>query len=88
VAPSTPTGEPLYIEQPCASYHECPVVCRKIHRPFIFDEVIHIVAMLVEGVRDQAMDIVNLKISKVDGLAGDPDLIDQKMRTRMPVLKP
>jgi len=44
--------------------------------------------MLVEGVRDQAMDIVNLKISKVDGLAGDPDLIDQKMRTRMPVLKP
>jgi L-alanine-DL-glutamate epimerase-like enolase superfamily enzyme len=58
----------VYIEQPCASYQECLVVRRKTRRPFILDEVVDSVAMVVQGVCDQAMDIINLKISKVGGL--------------------
>jgi L-alanine-DL-glutamate epimerase-like enolase superfamily enzyme len=58
----------VYIEQPCASYAECLVVRRHTNRPFILDEVVDGLAMVVEGVRDQAMDVINLKISKVGGL--------------------
>jgi len=58
----------VYIEQPCASYHECLAVRRHTGRPFILDEMVDSIAMLVEGVRDQAMDVINLKISKVGGL--------------------
>ncbi|HUI54939.1 MAG TPA: cis-3-hydroxy-L-proline dehydratase [Bryobacteraceae bacterium] len=58
----------VYIEQPCASYEECLVVRRHTNRPFILDEVIDSLGMVVEGVRDHAMDIINLKISKVGGL--------------------
>jgi L-alanine-DL-glutamate epimerase-like enolase superfamily enzyme len=58
----------VYIEQPCASYQECLAVRRHTNRPFILDEVVDSVGMLVEGARDQAMDVINLKISKVGGL--------------------
>jgi L-alanine-DL-glutamate epimerase-like enolase superfamily enzyme len=58
----------VYIEQPCASYAECLVVRRHTNRPFVLDEVVDSLAMVVEGVRDQAMDVINLKISKVGGL--------------------
>jgi L-alanine-DL-glutamate epimerase-like enolase superfamily enzyme len=58
----------VYIEQPCASYAECLVVRRHTDRPFVLDEVVDSLAMVVEGVRDQAMDVINLKISKVGGL--------------------
>ena len=58
----------VYLEQPCKSYAECLVVRRHTNRPFILDEVIDSLAMVVRGVRDQAMDVINLKISKVGGL--------------------
>jgi cis-L-3-hydroxyproline dehydratase len=58
----------VYIEQPCASYQECLAVRRHTNRPFILDEVVDSIGMVVEGVRDQAMDVINLKISKVGGL--------------------
>jgi cis-L-3-hydroxyproline dehydratase len=58
----------VYIEQPCASYAECLVVRRHTDRPFVLDEVVDSVEMVVEGARDQAMDVINLKISKVGGL--------------------
>ena len=58
----------VYLEQPCASYAECLVVRRHTNRPFVLDEVVDSLAMVVEGVRDQAMDVINLKISKVGGL--------------------
>jgi L-alanine-DL-glutamate epimerase-like enolase superfamily enzyme len=58
----------VYIEQPCASYEECLVIRRHTDRPFILDEVIDSLQMVVQGVRDQAMDLINLKISKVGGL--------------------
>ena len=56
------------IEQPCASYEECLVVRRHTDRPFILDEVIDHIGMVVRGTGDGAMDVVNLKISKVGGL--------------------
>jgi L-alanine-DL-glutamate epimerase-like enolase superfamily enzyme len=58
----------VYLEQPCASYEQCLVVRRHTNRPFILDEVIDSLSTVVEGVRDQAMDVINLKISKVGGL--------------------
>jgi cis-L-3-hydroxyproline dehydratase len=58
----------VYIEQPCASYEECLAIRRHTDRPFILDEVIDSLSCVVEGVRDQAMDVINLKISKVGGL--------------------
>jgi L-alanine-DL-glutamate epimerase-like enolase superfamily enzyme len=58
----------VYIEQPCFSYEECLAVRRKTARPFVLDEVIDDLHMVVRGFADQAMDVINLKISKVGGL--------------------
>jgi len=58
----------VYIEQPCMSYEECLAVRRHTDRPFVLDEVVDGIGMVVRGVADQAMDVINLKISKVGGL--------------------
>ena len=58
----------VYIEQPCFSYEECLAVRRQTARPFVLDEVIDDLHMVVRGFADQAMDVINLKISKVGGL--------------------
>ena len=58
----------VYLEQPCLSYRECLVVRRHTNRPFVLDEVVDNLEMVVQGVADQAMDVINLKISKVGGL--------------------
>lgn len=58
----------VYIEQPCLSYEECLSVRRATNHPFVLDEVVDNVGMLVRGHADRAMDVVNLKISKLGGL--------------------
>ena len=58
----------VYIEQPCLTYEQCLAVRRHTSRPFVLDEVVDGVDMVVRGVADQAMDVINLKISKVGGL--------------------
>jgi L-alanine-DL-glutamate epimerase-like enolase superfamily enzyme len=58
----------VYIEQPCMSYEECLAVRHHTNRPFVLDEVIDDIGMVVRGFNDQAMDVINLKISKVGGL--------------------
>lgn len=58
----------VYIEQPCATYHECLAVRRQCTHPFILDETIDHIGMLLRGRADLAMDVVNLKISKFGGL--------------------
>lgn len=58
----------VYIEQPCASYEECLSVRRHCDHPFVLDEVINDVPTLVRAHADAAMDVVNLKISKLGGL--------------------
>ncbi|NNE99347.1 MAG: mandelate racemase/muconate lactonizing enzyme family protein, partial [Pyrinomonadaceae bacterium] len=59
----------VYIEQPCASYESCLAVRRRTSRPFILDESIMGFDSLLRGIADEAMDIINLKISKVGGLS-------------------
>jgi cis-L-3-hydroxyproline dehydratase len=58
----------VYIEQPCLHYEECLAVRRHTNRPFVLDEVIDDVHMVLRGYADKAMDVINLKISKVGGL--------------------
>lgn len=58
----------VYMEQPCMTYEECLSVRRRIDRPFILDEVIGGVDSLSRALADDAMDVINLKISKVGGL--------------------
>jgi cis-L-3-hydroxyproline dehydratase len=58
----------VYIEQPCFSYEECLAIRRRTDHPFVLDEVIDGIDVLVKGHADGAMDVVNLKISKLGGL--------------------
>jgi L-alanine-DL-glutamate epimerase-like enolase superfamily enzyme len=50
------------------TYEQCLAVRRHTNRPFVLDEVVDGVDMVVRGIADQAMDVINLKISKVGGL--------------------
>ena len=58
----------VYIEQPCLSYQECLAIRRHCNHPFVLDEVVDGVDMLIQGKKDLAMDVVNIKISKFGGL--------------------
>ena len=58
----------VYIEQPCESYRECLAIRRRTDHPFVMDENIDHLSMLLQGHADQAMDVVNLKISKLGGI--------------------
>lgn len=58
----------VYIEQPCLTYEECLSVRRHTDHPFVLDENIDSLEMLLRGKADLAMDVVNLKISKLGGL--------------------
>jgi L-alanine-DL-glutamate epimerase-like enolase superfamily enzyme len=58
----------VYIEQPCMTYEECLAIRRRTARPFILDEVIDGIGPVLHGFQDRAMDVINLKISKVGGL--------------------
>jgi len=58
----------VYIEQPCRTYEENLTIRRRTDLPFIIDENIDSLAPLLRGHADGAMDVVNLKISKLGGL--------------------
>jgi L-alanine-DL-glutamate epimerase-like enolase superfamily enzyme len=58
----------VYIEQPCPTYEECLVTRRRTSLPFVLDENIGNTHDLTRGIADGAMDVINLKISKVGGL--------------------
>ena len=58
----------VYIEQPCKSYQESLTVRQRTARPFILDENIDSLQTLLRAYEDGAMDVINLKISKVGGL--------------------
>lgn len=58
----------VYIEQPCLTYEECVSVRRRTALPFVLDEVIDGPNSLVRAIAEDAMDVVNLKISRVGGL--------------------
>jgi len=58
----------VYIEQPCLTYEECLAVRRQTDHPFVLDENIDGIDVLLRAKADLAMDVVNLKISKFGGL--------------------
>lgn len=58
----------VYIEQPCLTYEECLAVRRLTDHPFVLDENVDSLEMLLRGKADLAMDVVNLKIGKLGGL--------------------
>lgn len=58
----------VYIEQPCLTYEECLAVRRHTNHPFVLDENVDGLEMLLRAKADLAMDVVNLKISKLGGL--------------------
>ena len=58
----------VYIEQPCDSYEECLSIRRRTSHPFVLDESIDSLWSLLRGQADDAMDAVNIKISKLGGL--------------------
>jgi L-alanine-DL-glutamate epimerase-like enolase superfamily enzyme len=59
----------VYIEQPCLTYEECLAVRRQTDHPFVLDENVDGLDMLLRAKADLAMDVVNLKISKLGGLS-------------------
>jgi L-alanine-DL-glutamate epimerase-like enolase superfamily enzyme len=58
----------VYIEQPCSTYEECLLIRRRTDHPFVLDESIDGIGILLRGHADGAMDVVNIKISKFGGL--------------------
>jgi L-alanine-DL-glutamate epimerase-like enolase superfamily enzyme len=58
----------VYIEQPCRTYEENLAIRRRTDHPFVMDENIDSLRPLLRGHADGAMDMVNLKISKLGGL--------------------
>lgn len=58
----------VYIEQPCLTYDECLAVRRNTDHPFVLDENVDGLEMLLRARADLAMDVVNLKICKLGGL--------------------
>jgi L-alanine-DL-glutamate epimerase-like enolase superfamily enzyme len=58
----------VYIEQPCATYEENLSIRRRTDHPFVLDETIDGLGVLLRAAGDGAMDVVNLKISKLGGL--------------------
>ncbi|MDP3073908.1 MAG: mandelate racemase/muconate lactonizing enzyme family protein [Opitutaceae bacterium] len=58
----------VYLEQPCRTYEECLAVRRQTPHPLVLDEIIDDLGILLRARADHAMDVVNLKISKLGGL--------------------
>jgi L-alanine-DL-glutamate epimerase-like enolase superfamily enzyme len=66
----------VYIEQPCLTYDECLAVRRATDHPFVLDETIDGIDVFLRARADLAMDVVNLKISKLGGLTRARQLRD------------
>lgn len=61
-------NEDVYIEAPCPTYEECLTIRQHTKLPFVLDEVITGVVPFLRAYHDHAMDVVNIKISRVGGL--------------------
>ena len=75
----------VYIEQPCRSYEHCLAVRQRTSLPFILDENITDIGALMRGHNDRAMDVINLKISKVGGLSRARQIRDLCVTLNLPM---
>ena len=66
----------VYIEQPCLSYEECLAIRRRTDHPFVLDESIYNPQELIRAYTDRAMDVINIKISKLGGLTRAKEMRD------------
>ena len=57
-----------YVEQPCATLSECLSVRSHARQPMVIDELITSVDAFLNAWSHRAMDVVNIKISRVGGL--------------------
>ncbi|MCH9035709.1 MAG: mandelate racemase/muconate lactonizing enzyme family protein [Chloroflexi bacterium] len=69
-------GERVYIEQPCPTLAECLSVRSRTSLPMVLDEVITGVPAFLEAYRQSAMDVINIKVSRVGGLTKAAQLRD------------
>ena len=75
----------VYIEQPCRTYEHCLSIRKRTTLPFILDENIDGIAALLRGHQDGAMDVINLKISKVGGLTRARQIRDLCVSLNIPM---
>ncbi|MEM7385825.1 MAG: cis-3-hydroxy-L-proline dehydratase [Verrucomicrobiota bacterium] len=66
----------VYIEQPCLTYEECLAVRQRTSHPFILDETIDNLSEFVRAMGDRAMDVINVKISKLGGITKAREIRD------------
>jgi L-alanine-DL-glutamate epimerase-like enolase superfamily enzyme len=76
----------VYIEQPCTTFSECLSIRRRTSRPFIMDETIDGLQTLLRGLAEDAMDVINLKISKVGGLTRARVIRDVCVQSGIPMI--
>ncbi|MGD2015081.1 MAG: mandelate racemase/muconate lactonizing enzyme family protein [Desulfobacterales bacterium] len=62
------SGENCYVEQPCKTLEECLVIRSHTNLPMVLDEVITGPVSFLRAWKNGAMDVVNLKISRLGGL--------------------
>ncbi len=65
-----------YVEQPCATLAECLAVRAHTPQPMVIDELITGVHPFLQAWSQGAMDVVNIKISRVGGLTKAKQLRD------------
>lgn len=65
-----------YVEQPCATLAECLAVRAHTRQPMVIDELITSVHAFLQAWSQNAMDVVNIKISRVGGLTKAKQLRD------------
>ncbi|HET9370188.1 MAG TPA: cis-3-hydroxy-L-proline dehydratase [Vicinamibacterales bacterium] len=61
-------GVDCYVEQPCATLPECLVVRDRTPQPMVLDELMTGPIPFIQAYEARAMDVINIKISRVGGL--------------------
>jgi L-alanine-DL-glutamate epimerase-like enolase superfamily enzyme len=69
-------GDDLYLEQPCSTLEECLAIREHTQLPMVLDEVIKGVSSLLKAYDERAMEVVNLKISRLGGLSKTKQMRD------------
>ncbi len=66
----------MYIEQPCLSLEECLTIREHTNLPMVLDELMTGVNPFLRAYKKRAMDVINIKISRVGGLTKAKQLRD------------
>ncbi|MFQ5675269.1 MAG: cis-3-hydroxy-L-proline dehydratase [bacterium] len=69
-------NDDVYIEQPCITLEECLGVREHTDLPFILDEPMTGIIPFLQAYKNRAMDVINIKISRVGGLTKAKQLRD------------